>query len=212
MQQQGGGKWWIVPAIIVGLVLLAFLALMGLPFTRDEGERRAIAVDETETIGEAPARSTQTPTATILEVPGEDLPATSTVAPPAVIQPGDPVPVPGTTAAPTPPPTAPTTTTAAVPPPSPSSPAAPPAASARVSESEAQVRLRSYITSRNVYPDVARSCLQIRSDGYGNEGYGFSVWQACISGGGAKRVGMWRVDAKDGSLYRRNDQGRYVRP
>jgi hypothetical protein len=81
-----------------------------------------------------------------------------------------------------------------------------------VTEAEAESRLRSYITSRNAYPDVARSCLQVRSDGYRNEGYGFSVWQACVSGGGAKRVGMWRVDAKDGSLYRRNDAGRYVSP
>lgn len=196
--------------MIVGLVLLAFLALMGLPFGGDEDERRPIAVDDTETIAEAPAASTQTPTATILEVPGEDLPVTSTVAPPAVIQPGDPVPAPGTAPSPAPPPTATApTTTAAVPPPS--APAEPPR-STRVTESEAEGRLRSYITSRNVYPDVARSCLQIRSDGYRNEGYGFSVWQACISGGGARRVGMWRVDAKDGSLYRRNDRGRYVSP
>ena len=206
-----------MPAVIVGLVLLAFLALMGLPFGRDEGERRAIAVDETETIGEAPAGTTQTPTATILEVPGEDLPVTSTVATPD-IQPGDPVPVPGTATSPAP---APTTTTPTTPPPptttrpavpAPSTPAAPERPAARVTEAAAQERLRSYITSRNVYPDVARSCLQIRSDGYRNEGYGFSVWQACISGGGAKRVGMWRVDAKDGSLYRRNDRGRYVSP
>ena len=201
-----------MPLVIVGLVLLAFLALMGLPFGRDEGERRAIAVDETETIAEGPAASTTAPTATILEVPGEDLPVTSTVVPPNEgIEPGDPVPVPTPSTSPsTPPPTTPPTTTSAVPPPSPAP--EPQRPSTRVSESDAQARLRSYITSRNVYPDVARSCLQIRSDGFRNEGYGFSVWQACVSGGGAKRVGMWRVDAKDGSLYRRNDSGRYVSP
>lgn len=198
--------------MIVGIVVLAFLALMGLPFGREDAERRPIAVEETETIAEGPAASTASPTATIVEVPGEDLPVTSTLAPNDGIEPGDPVPVPATSPPATPEPEPPVpTTTSAMPPPSTAAPE-PPRAATRVSESEAESRLRSYITGRNVYPDVARSCLQIRSDGFKNEGYGFSVWQACISGGGAKRVGMWRVDAKDGSLYRRNDRGRYVSP
>lgn len=215
----GPGKWWIVPLVIVGLVVIAWLVLAGLPFGGEERDTRGIAVEETGTIAEATAPTTVSPTATIIEVPTERLPTTETILPPLespdVEAPASSAGVPpGST--PTPSPTQPAPSSpkpspvpSPAPQPAPSTPAAQPT---RITNSDAQARLRSFITSRNYYPDVARSCLQIRDQGFSNEGYGFTVWQACIGGGGAKRVGTWRVDAKNGSLYRRNDNGKYVSP
>src|SRR5690349_24911889 len=48
--------WWIVPAVIVGLVLLAWLLLVGLPFGGDKKE--VVATATTETIAEG---TVQTP-------------------------------------------------------------------------------------------------------------------------------------------------------
>src|SRR5687767_6511555 len=49
---QHPNNWWIVPAVIVGLFVIAWLVLAGLPFGNDE---RRIAVRPTDTVGEAPA-------------------------------------------------------------------------------------------------------------------------------------------------------------
>lgn len=205
---EGPGKWWIVPLVIVGLVVIAWLVLAGLPFGGEERDAKGIAVDETGTIADETAPTTVTPTATIVEVPGDSLPTTETILPPMQstnAQP--PAPSAGMPPGSTPTPPAPST-----PAPSAPAPSTPPAQPTRITNSDAQARLRNFITSRKYYPDVAKSCLQIRDQGFSNEGYGFTVWQACIGGGGAKRVGSWRVDAKDGSLYRRNDSGKYVSP
>ncbi len=74
--------WWIVPLVIVGLVLIAFLVLMGLPFGGREPERRASAPVETETIAEAepvPAAA-RVQTGTLVEV-GEERATEPTPAP-----------------------------------------------------------------------------------------------------------------------------------
>src|SRR5688572_18663319 len=48
---QHRNNWWIVPAVIVGLIVIAWLVLAGLPFGNDE---RRIAVRPSDTVGEAP--------------------------------------------------------------------------------------------------------------------------------------------------------------
>lgn len=62
--------WWIVPVVIVGLIVIAFLVLMGLPFGGREPERRATRPAETDTIAEADPVPAPAPvqTGTLVEV------------------------------------------------------------------------------------------------------------------------------------------------
>ncbi|HVG22707.1 MAG TPA: hypothetical protein VND45_01015 [Thermoanaerobaculia bacterium] len=61
----GAGRWWIAPAVVVGLVLIGWLVMLGMPFGRDEGKPKPAAVP-TDTVAEAepPAQSS-----TLIEVP-----------------------------------------------------------------------------------------------------------------------------------------------
>ena len=213
--------WWIVPLVIVGLVLVAWLLLVGLPFGR---EKRVVATATTETIAEATATAQPAPTGTIVEVGDTMEPpfttetappplATQTIPPPMtqtiptpVIVEDRPVPRP---VPPQPRPTVPTPTPTPTPAPAPTP--APTEPAGEITESEAFGVIRGHLASNNPY-DVASNCLQVRSAGYRNVGYTFSVWDACVSGGGSRMLGRWRVDAKTREVFRQGDDGRYLRP
>lgn len=217
--------WWIVPAVIIGLLLLAWLVIAGLPFGRDEAPAIE-ARTETETIAEG---RTEREPGTVLDVPGtlDDEPdstatmvvTTTTVAPPVPTTtrtPPAPAPKPVATPVPAPGPVATATGTVQIPrqtPPVTPKPAPTPAPTpARfITEAEAAAELRGYLTSRNFY-DVASSCVRLNGRGLRNEGYGFDVWHACAGGGASRLLGRWRVDAKTRELFRQREDGRYLSP
>lgn len=192
-----------MPLVIVGLVVIVWLLLAGLPFGRDEEPR--VEATKVETIAEGTARETAAPqTGTIVDVT-EDAQAppmnTATVAPmPVPPPPSDidatPTPVPQPQPQPQPQRETPARET-------------PPR---EISEDEATNVLRGYITSRTYYEGVRPECVQLRASGYQNVGYGFSVWDSCVSGGGSRMLGRWRVDAKTREVFRQRDDGRYLRP
>lgn len=254
--------WWIVPLVIVGVVVIAWLLLAGLPFGgREEGAENDAPVSETIAEGTTTAQGDAL-TGTLIEVPGVDGPDTDTSGSPmdddtATMAPLSPTPVteprvveetpePGTPARTTPAPAPParatpaparttptparttptparTTPTPAPTPrpseprpapqqprPAPSTPA--PAQTGEISETEAASTLHGYITSRNYYDGVSGNCLAIRSHGYRNVGYTLSVWDGCVSGGGSRMLGRWRVDSKTREVFRQRDDGRFLRP
>ncbi|MDP9191031.1 MAG: hypothetical protein M3P06_04950 [Acidobacteriota bacterium] len=207
--------WWIVPAVIVGVVVIAWLLLAGLPFGRDE---RVITTETTETIAEGTVAPPPMETGTVVDLGDTAEPpfATETEPPPQTqTQP----PVTRTPPASQPPPVIveePPSTPAPRPAPRPAPGPAPPPTTTRapetpreISESEASSTLRAHLGRANPYDGVALGCLQIRSAGYRNVGYTFSVWDTCAQGGGSRMLGRWRVDSKTREVFRQNDAGRY---
>jgi hypothetical protein len=195
--------WWIVPAVIVGLVVIAWLLLAGLPFGRDE---RVVTTETTETIAEGTVDATPVETGTVVDFGDTAEPpfATQTAPPPATQTQPPPVIVEEPPSTPAPRPAPPTTTRAPQPPQE--------ETREEISESEASSTLRAHLGRANPYDGVSQRCLQIRSVGYRNAGYTFSVWDACVEGGGSRMLGRWRVDAKTREVFRQSDDGRYVRP
>ncbi len=203
--------WWIVPAVVVGLVVIAWLLLAGLPFKREQ----AIVVTETaETIAEGTVDAPPAETGTVVDLGGTVEPPfpTQTAAPPTLppittTQPStqpppviveEPVVLPPPRPVPVPVPVPPTTTREPAPEP----------VRDEISEAAATTALRRHLVTGNPY-DVSPNCLQIRSAGYRNVGYTFSVWDACVEGGGTRMLGRWRVDAKTREVFRQGDDGRY---
>lgn len=234
--------WWIVPLVIIGLVLVAWLLLAGLPFG---GEKRVVTTATTETIAEGSTTAPTAPTGTIVEVGQDDDPdfATETAAPPPLATATQTVPPvtqtqpviveqPPVTAtqpprvvtrppATQPPVTRPPVTRPPVVQPRPTPPPvqqpAPrpvqqPAPREEITEAEASSVLRGQLAGSNPYDGVSLSCMQIRSLGYRNVGYTFAVWDSCIEGGGSRMLGRWRVDSKTREVFRQRDDGRYLRP
>jgi hypothetical protein len=231
--------WWIVPLVVVGLVLIGWLLLAGLPFG---GEDRTIVKKEAPVpIAEGAPISTPQQTGTILELPGDEpfetpvttappMPggvlatgpaATQTVPPPATATQTPPptetasrppVGTPAPVTQPRPVPTRPAPSRPAPSRPAPTPAPAQPAARAEISEGEAVSTLRGYLSSANVYDGVESSCLQVRSQGYQNVGYTMSVWDSCNAGGGSRMLGRWRVDSKTREVFRQRGDGRYLRP
>lgn len=213
----GRVPWWIVPLVIVGIIVIAWLIMAGLPFGGRDADRPIVAQPASETIAEGTAPSAPPPSsATIVDVDpyeGDPVPTatattttTRTVPPPATT----------TTAAPPP-------STATVPPPvivderprpvPRPQPVPPPAAApSEISESQAEAVLRGYVTSRRYYDGVRPECVQLRGSGYRNVGYGFSVWDSCAAEGGSRMLGRWRVDAKTQEVFVQRDDGRFLRP
>ncbi|HEX6099423.1 MAG TPA: hypothetical protein VF432_24125 [Thermoanaerobaculia bacterium] len=116
--QSRGGRWWIAPAVVVGLVLLAWLVMSGMPFGRDEEKPRA-TMTATETIAEATADPPQS--ATLIEVPPGETDDSFEIATTTTQEPPMTAPAPNTTTAAPPatattPPPATTTTTRPAPP------------------------------------------------------------------------------------------------
>jgi hypothetical protein len=229
--QESRGRWWIAPAIVVGLVLIAWLVLAGLPFGREEPKPRA-ATPATETVAEGadPPQS-----ATLIEVPpgssddSFEIATTTTQEPPMA-----PAPAPTAT---TPPPAATATTPQAPvqrpplvvqqPRPQPQPPRqqprpqpAPvpvrvvpprPERDGEISAAEAESTLRNYVRSTRYYP-VAGECIRVENRGYRNVGYNMEVWHSCAGGGASRLLGRWRVDSKTRELFRQQEDGRYLRP
>ena len=220
--------WWIVPLVIVGLVLVAWLLLAGLPFRREEPRVQATAT--TETVAEGTAATQPPQSATIVEVgdtsgafstetappppmatatTATETPATAPTPPPVIVEerrPPAPAPAPVRRAPPA---------AVVVPPPARTVPTPSPSngeRSSEISEDEASATLRSYITSTNYYRGARSECLTLRSGGYKNVGYAFSVWDSCPGGGGSQMLGRWRVDAKTREVFRQQNDGRYLRP
>jgi hypothetical protein len=227
--------WWIVPLVIVGLVIVAWLLLAGLPFGgRDD--KRIAATATTETIAEGTAPSARPmDSGTVVDVGTDtDQPLETTTIPPPPLATQTPaqVPVPQPSTAPPPnpvvieqrPPVTQPRPTPAQPRPTPAQPRptpvqphpapAPPPRDERaeeITDSEALSTLRGYLASNNPY-DTSGDCLQTRSMGYKNVGYTFSVWDSCVEGGGSRMLGRWRVDSKTREVFRQGDDGRYLRP
>jgi hypothetical protein len=203
--------WWIVPAVIVALVVIAWLLLAGLPFGR---EKTIVATETAETIAEGTVDRPPAETGTVVDVGGtveapfptqtetQTMPPITTTyppTPPATQAP--PVIVEEPVVVPPPPRPVPVQTTR-----EPEPPLEP--VSQEISEAEATTALRRHLASSNPY-DLSPNCLQIRSVGYRNVGYTFSVWDACVEGGGTRMLGRWRVDAKTSEVFRQGDDGRY---
>lgn len=233
-----GSHWWIVPLVIIGVVVIAFLLLMGLPFGRDEAKPRASAV-ATETIAEGeapPAPGEPAETATLVDLGEPDPVTTTTVSKPPVATTAQPQ-VATTTIA-QPPPVAPTTTVATttvartqtpapvqrpaqrpaarVVPPPPMTSAAPPAEPPR---KEIPARSGEISESEAVatlrgflvtrnYYDTGAGCLRVSSAGYRNVGYTLDVHDSCAS----RQLGRWRVDSKTREVFRQREDGRFLRP
>lgn len=204
--------WWIVPLVIVGLVVVAWLLLAGLPFGGSE-EKKIATTATTETIAEGTvANPRPVDTGTVVDVGSDsDQPLeTTTTPPPMATQTTATVAVPQPSTAPPPnpvviedrPPVAQPRPT----------PVPAPAPREEITDGEALSVLRNYLASNNPYDDVSGDCLQTRSMGYKNVGYTFSVWSSCVEGGGSRMLGRWRVDAKTREIFRQADDGRYLRP
>lgn len=229
-QPKRRAPWWIAPAAVVGLVLLAWLLLAGLPFGREEP--RPAARPETETIAEAPP-----PSGTLVEVPpgvtddSFEIATTTTQEPPMSTAPPNvtaTTPPPTATAAPPvvrtqpqrqPPPVVRTQPQRQPPVVVRTQPQPPPAAlprpqppRAELTAAEATATLRNYVRSTRYY-GVAAECIRVENNGYRNVGYDLEVWHSCPgSSGGARRLGRWRVDSKTREVFRQRDDGRYLRP
>lgn len=208
--------WWVVPLVIVGLVIVAFFVLMGLPFGGRDADRPASTAARTETIAEGEPVPTAAPpqTGTLIDVTEEPPPevlGTTQTAPPArsappvqsqprvVTQPPPARRVPVKTAPPA-------VTTAPVPQPRVESPA-PVRATAEIGVSEAMSLVRSFVSARDYY-GVGADCIGVSSLGYQNAGYTLEVRNACSS----RTLGRWRVDAKTREIFRQREDGRYTRP
>lgn len=186
---QRRSMWWILPAAIVGLIVVLWLLLAGLPFGRDEKPPKPARV-ETIAEGTAPRE-----TGTLVDVPVERDDGSEPVAP---------SPAPGTSVdvdAPTPSPRPPAR---GVPPPA-------PRASSEITAAEAEATLRNYVISTNYYR-LGSDCIRLQNRGYSNAGYALEVWSSCGEGGASRQLGRWRVDAKTREVFRQRDDGRYLRP
>jgi hypothetical protein len=178
-----------VPIAFIGLGLLAWAVLSGLPFGRNEPSMERRAQPEMEVVDEREAPAS----ATIGEIRGpvED------VAPPPIQAPAaEPPPV--VRVVPQPSQAVQTDDT-----PSPQ----PRERTGEISESDAMSTLRGFITSRQDY-GVSADCLVISSQGYRNVGYTLQAYDRC----GESSLGQWRVDSKTREVFRRRGDGRYLRP
>lgn len=217
------------PAAIVLLVVVAWLVVAGMPFGRDEDRIEVTATGTaTDTIAEAEPPASmpeQVPLSTSPDIaygttasqPGGVivLPDTSVQSPAPQIPPpmtsAQPVPVPAPSRPPEPVPS----TTPANPAPSPLPPRTepvPPAPAGEITEAEAAELLRRFLISTGYYEGVSSACVKVRSSGYSNEGFGFSVWDGCAGGGGSRRLGVWRVDSRTGEVFVQKGSGRFGRP
>jgi type IV secretory pathway VirB10-like protein len=206
--RQRRSTWWIVPAVIVGLIVIAWLVLAGLPFGR---EKSIVTTETSETIAEATVATPPAETGTVVDLGGTaEPPFEMETAPPQITPPitqtqptTQPPPVIVEEPVVIPPPPRPVP----VPVPTTREPEPEPVRE-EISESEARSTLRRHLAAANPY-GVSPNCLQLRSAGYRNAGYTFSVWDACVEGGGTRMLGRWRVDAKTREVFRQGDDGRY---
>lgn len=192
-----------MPSVLVGIVALAWLVLAGMPFgTSDE----APAKPQFDTVAEAPASA---PPATIVEVPPDD--AHGGTLPSAITEPT----IASEGSSPQTSPAVETQKGKTRPqdeqpiPPAPSSGRT--RAPLEISPSDAEGILRNYVTATDYYR-VKDACLRINNRGYKNVGYTLEIWNVCEPDGASRMLGSWRIDAKTREVFRRRDDGRYLRP
>jgi len=178
--------WMIAAAVIVAVVGIAIALLIAAPFGGDEKlERRTV---ETDTIGEGPSPQRR-PSLGVDEAPvatTASTPVTVTTATTATVPVAEsPSPVPGAT------PSQPLTEDGAV----------------SVTQDDAIAIVRG--AALNYYNGVAGDCQDVRSEGYVNVGYTMAVVDRCSGG---SELGRWRVDARNGDVFRQQGDGRYVKP
>ncbi len=179
--------WMIAAAVIVAVVGIAIALLIAAPFGADEKlERRTV---ETDTIGEGPSPQGR-PSLGVDEAP----PATTATSPPVTATTATTVTVP-TAESPSP-----------APGPTPSRPSADDGA-VSVREDDAIAIVRG--AALNYYNGVAGDCQDVRSEGFINVGYTMAVVDRCSGG---SELGRWRVDARNGDVFRQQGDGRYVKP
>ncbi|HUR79924.1 MAG TPA: hypothetical protein VM733_04110 [Thermoanaerobaculia bacterium] len=226
----------------MGLVVLAWLLLAGLPFGRKEPARAP--APQTETIAEAPPPASSS---TLVEVPpgsaddsfeiattttSSPLPAaTATEAPPAATATVAP---PTATTAPLPTRSTPPPTRSAPPPTRSAPPAAavrpppvvvsqprplpppvrvvPPPSRAAEISGDEAAAILRNYVRSTRYYDVAGECIRVENRGYRNVGFNLEVWHSCAGGGASRLLGRWRVDSKTREVFRQREDGRYLRP
>lgn len=212
-------RWWIIPAVLGALVIIAWLVLAHLPFGSDGGDitrRQPPAVDtvaeappppQSATIVDVTAAAARTETARRrTEAPR---PQAARVSQRTVAAAQDRQTVSAHTAAPRSAPVTkiPVAVVRPLPPPATHGPAQ----RGEISGAEAQAVLRQYVASSNYYR-VPGDCLRVDNDGYRNVGYTLDVWDRCNAGGNSRMLGRWRVDAKTGEVFRQRGDGRFTRP
>lgn len=182
--------------MLIGIVIIAWLFVTGLPFGGDRRDGQRQQPRRVETVTEAPPPA---PSATIVEVPatvGDTATSKTKSSPPQAA-----IDVPATIVR--------KTQTA-------KAPRAAPVVTSRVERSEisgaeAEAALREYVVSTNYYR-LAADCVRVDNRGYENVGYTLDVWDRCNEGGGSRMLGRWRVDAKTREIFRQRADGRYLRP
>lgn len=200
----------MVAIALVVLVVLALLFLLGMPFGAGdrEIERRQV---ETDTVGESPAPQGQpslgvTETGQIEElpplvpVPPNTTTSTTTVVDSAPYSIPDRASVPPASRNPSAVPPVGRTT----PPPVRSVPE--PAQRGAVTETDAIAIVRG--AAHSYYDGVTGECLNVASEGYRNVGYTMSVRDSCRG----TALGRWRVDARNGDVFRQREDGRFLKP
>ena len=80
-----------------------------------------------------------------------------------------------------------------------------------LNDEQASATLRDYVTSRDYYR-VGSECIRVESRGFRNRGFDYEIWHSCESSGASRLLGRWRVDAKTREVFRRYEDGRYLRP
>jgi hypothetical protein len=186
LEQPRRNLWWIVLAVVVVLALVTWLLISR---SRSDREEAVVAIATTETIAEGTV-DTPSETGTIVELTE----TTATTVTTSIAQPPPPVII------------------EEQPPIAPDVEPVPPQPIREIDESEATSLLRAHLGASNPYDNVILGCLQIRSAGYSNVGFTFTVWDSCVPDGGTRLLGRWRIDAKTKEVFRQRDDGRYLRP
>ncbi len=199
--------WIWVPIALIGLIIVVWAILAGMPFGEREPQRPAKPQMDVVREREAPS------TATLSEVGGPvDQPETAarqrTAAPPVRSSVPPPV-ASGTVRATEQPRAVPPSRPTVVPPPQHSTTRPEPSSPKRgeIGESEAVARLRAFIGSRSDY-GASYDCVTVSSQGYKNQGYTLNARNRCED----SSLGRWRVDSLTREVFRQREDGRFLRP
>ena len=226
-QPRNSKSWIWVPVAMIGLIVILWAVLAGMPFGGNDGPVRQ-AQPQVDVIAERPAAENTAPitevtqpgeqpvvpplTTSVNTTPSPAQTSTVTATPPPMTSAAPPV-----TARPTPVPvtpapapvrqTPPVQQPKPAPQPSTSAPAPARDGSGEISESEAMSLLRNYIGTRDQYGSSV-DCVTVGSEGYKNRGYTLYARDKCDN----HSFGRWRVDALTREVFREKSDGRFLRP